>query len=94
VGAKLFQVVLTGIALLTGIDHTSNPNKVAGFEAFHFGPHPHYPADDLMAGDYRIHGIQPLVARGVDVAMANPAIRDFYMDIAWPGSPPLNLHFF
>jgi hypothetical protein len=62
--------------MAAGIDHAANAHGVAHLELGHFGADGRDMADDLVAGDHRIDGVVPFVARGVQVGMAHAAPGD------------------
>ena len=72
--AKLFQTGLTIFADPIGIDQASDCGQVAFLKFFHAAADFNDSANDFMARHARISRPAPLVARNMNVGMANAAI--------------------
>ncbi len=74
--AELFEAGLTLRAGAIGIDHAADRAEVPRLEAFDRRAHLGDAADDLMAGDARVHGghdADPFIARLMEIGVADPA---------------------
>jgi hypothetical protein len=60
--AILLQIVVTGRALATRVDHAADSGKIADFQLHYGAPDLYDPADDLVAWNHGIEGIAPIIA--------------------------------
>ena len=74
--AELLEVALAGVAVAAGVDHAADADQVAGLELRHLAPTARHAAHDLVARDHGEDGAAPLVARLVDVGVADAAEED------------------
>ena len=74
--AILLQPAQAGFAVLAGIDHAADADRVSRLESGDLRPDVGNSADDLMAGDHRVAGSAPVIADVVDVGMAYAAEKD------------------
>ena len=85
--AILFQPLFAMIAFETGVDHAANRNPVAlGKAGDIFANRPDM-TDNLVARNDRISAAAPVIARCVQVRMANAAMRYFNQDIVVAQAP-------
>src|SRR5690606_5777350 len=91
VAAVLLLTLMALVAGLAAVDDTAHGNVLAFTEARDFAPHCDDSAHDLVARDNGVITPAPIVARGVQVGMANPAIQDLHGDIVGPQFPALEL---
>jgi hypothetical protein len=63
------------------IDHAADAGQVADLEIPYLVADGDDPADDLVARDRRIQRVLPLVARGVQVGVADAAEQDVDLDV-------------
>lgn len=70
--------------MLAAVDHTTDAGQVAHLEFRHVGADRGYAADNLMAGHRRVQGVVPLIARGVQVGVADAAVEDIDLYVIRP----------
>ena len=75
-------MMLAGRAFAAAIDHAANADEVAGLVFLHGAADCAHAADDFMAGDDGIDGAAPVVARGVQVAVADAGVENLVADAA------------
>ncbi len=68
-----------------GVDHAADSGDVPHLELRDPVANPRDPADDLVPGHARIHGVVPFVAGLVQVGVAHPAEEDLDLDILGSG---------
>ena len=73
--------MLAGRAFAAAIDHAANADEVAGLEFPHGATDCAHAADDFMTGDDGIDGAAPVVAGGVQVAVADAGVEDVDNDV-------------
>ena len=84
VRAELLEAGLALGACAVGVDEAANGGEVADLELRHGGADAGDAADDLVAGDAGVdggHHFLPLVARLVEVGVADAAEEDFDLDV-------------
>src|ERR1700712_4050603 len=82
--AILLEPLVAGVAMLTAVDHAADPDRVARFEAGHFGADLGDMADNFVTRHAGVDGAAPFAARGVQVGMADPAMADRDDHVVWP----------
>ena len=82
--AVLLQAPFAGGALLAGIDHAADTDPVPGPEAGDGRAHLDHPADHLVAGHDRVGSPAPVVAGGVQIRVADPAVQDLDHHVVGP----------
>ena len=83
--AVLLQVMMAGLALAARIHHAAHADQIARPEAGDILADAAYAADDLVARHDRVGGAAPVVAGGVQVAVADAGVEDVDDDIVRPG---------
>ena len=84
-GAILFEPGLAGLAAAARIDHAADGGEIAGLELRDMRPDLDHAADDLMARNHGIKRIAPVIARLMEVGMADAAIKDVDLDVMRAG---------
>ena len=74
-------MMLAGRAFTAAIDHAANADEVAGLEFPHDATDCAHAADDFVTRNDGIDGAAPVVARGVQVAVADAGIEDVDNDV-------------
>src|SRR6185437_7914105 len=87
--AILLQPVAAARTGAAGIHYAPDARKIAGFKTFHLLSYVRHAPDDLMSRHAGINGVLPLVAHRVQIRVADSAIKNFNLNIAWPGFPAL-----
>ncbi|CAH0291894.1 hypothetical protein SRABI106_03534 [Rahnella aquatilis] len=62
--------------MLTRIDHTTDTDGVAHFEARDFRANLFHASDNFMPRNHRINALMPFITRLVDVRVANTAVQN------------------
>ena len=70
--------------MLAAVDHAPDTGQVADLELRHIGAHRRHAADNLMARHRWVQGVVPLVAHGVQVGVADAAVKNVDLDIFGP----------
>ena len=89
--AVLLQAALAGVALAARVDDAAHPHGVARRERRDARADLAHAADDLVAGQARVRRAVPLVARGVQVGVADAAPVDVDEDVALSRRTPLEV---
>jgi hypothetical protein len=63
------------------VNHAADGGEVSGMEALDLTAHGGDAADDFVSGDHRVGGVGPLVARGVQIRVADAAVEDVELDV-------------
>lgn len=79
--AVLLEAVRAARAGAAGIDHAADADHVAGLETRHFRAGRRHAADDLVARHHRVDRVAPLVARLVQVGVADASVEDLDLDV-------------
>ncbi len=79
--AHLFFALAALVAHLAGVHHAADGDAVADLVPLDLGADGGDPADDLVARDHGVAAGAPVVARLVQVGVADPAIEDFHRHI-------------
>ena len=87
--AELLQALAALIALLAGIDHAADRDRVADLVAGDFVADLGHAADDLVAGNHRVDAPSPIVAGLVEVGVADAAVEHLHDDIVGAWGPSL-----
>ena len=77
--------MVAGFALAARIHHAAHADQIARLEAGDILADAAYAADDLVARHDRVGGAAPVVAGGVQVAVADAGVEDVDDDIVRPG---------
>jgi len=80
-GAVVLQAIAALRALPAGVDQAADPHTVADGVLGHLGPDLDHRADDLVTGDGRVGRAVPVVARGVQIGVADAAVLDLDLDV-------------
>ena len=72
----MLEVRLAGFAGAARVDHAANADQIADFVLGDVRTDGGDFADDLVAGHQRVNGDAPLVARLMDVGMADAAVEN------------------
>jgi hypothetical protein len=80
--AELFQPLAAARAGAAGVDEAAHADRVADLELLHRAADRRHAPDDLVAGHGGILGEVPLVAREVQVGVADAAVEDLDLHIA------------
>ena len=83
--AVLLQVMVAGFALSARIHHAAHTDQIARLEAGDILADAAHAADDLVARHDGVGGAAPVVAGGVQVAVADTGVEDVDDDIVRPG---------
>ncbi|GAA3258606.1 hypothetical protein GCM10020258_19890 [Sphingomonas yabuuchiae] len=67
--------------MAAAVDHAADTDQIADLVPGHVAADGGHAADDLMSRHARILGARPFAARGVQVGMADAAIKDVDRDI-------------
>ena len=79
--AILLKPVGAGLAMLTAVDHAADANQLANFKSAYFVADRSDAPDDFMPGDAGIGGTVLLTSSGVQVGMADTAIKNIERNI-------------
>ncbi|EHM53212.1 hypothetical protein HMPREF9080_01895 [Cardiobacterium valvarum F0432] len=79
--AVLFEVVSAGLAVAAGIDEAANADKVARFVFADARTDAAHTANDFMTRHHGVYRATPVVARGVQVAVADAGVEDVDNDV-------------
>jgi hypothetical protein len=71
--AKMLFALFARRARAAGVDNHADSRNIAHFEFAHRVARSRYSPDDFVARHHRVHRLSPLVARHVQVGMANAA---------------------
>ena len=74
--AVLLQTVFAGVAFEAGVDHAADADVIALAEARHIQPHGDNAPDDFVSRDHGIDRVAPVVARLMQIGMADAAVED------------------
>ena len=85
---QLFLAFAALVAVLTRIDHASDCDRVPDLVTRDLAANLNHAADDLVAGNERIHAPPPVVARLMKVGVTDTAIEDFHCDVVRAQRPP------
>lgn len=88
--AVLLEVAFTAWTTAAGVDHATDCHKVANFKIFHLFARCCNEAYNFVAGNKGIKSVLPLVARGMNVGMADPAIKNLDLNIVRPKISSIN----
>src|SRR5205085_5702222 len=80
------------VALHAAVDHATDRDRVADAVAGDFVADRGDRADDLVTRDARVDRALPVVAAGMEVAVANAGVGDLDRDIVWPERAALEVH--
>ena len=83
--AIVFQPLDAARTGAAGINETADSDSFTGSESRHGGADLADRSDNLMPRNHRIDGASPLVARHMNVGVADPAVRDLKLDVMRPG---------
>ena len=83
--AVLLQAGLAAGALAARVHEAADGGGIADLELADLGPDRRDAAQNLVTRDDRVDGCPPLVARGVEVGVADAAVEDVDLDIRWTG---------
>src|SRR5690606_36142062 len=86
------QSFVAGRAVLAAADHAADADHIAGLEAGHLAADGADAADDLVPRHAAIQRAAPLRARGVQVGMADAAIRDLDLHVLRAGRAAGDIH--
>ena len=73
---ELLQIFVATSAIAAGIDHAADGSEIAFLEFFHVATNCNDAPNDLVTGHAGIRRSAPLIARGVNIGMANAAEED------------------
>ena len=76
--AELLQALAALIAVLAGIDHAPDRDRVADLVAGDVDADLGHAADDLVAGNYRVDAPTPIIAGLVEVGVADAAVENLH----------------
>ena len=79
--AILLKPVGARLAVLTAVDHAANANQLANFKSAYFVADRSDAPDDFMPGDAGIGGTAPFASSGVQVGVADAAIKNIERNI-------------
>ena len=79
--AVLLEIVLAGFAVAAAIDEAADADEVAGLELADLRADAAHAADDFMTRHYGVYRAAPVVAGGVQVAVADAGVEDVDDDI-------------
>ena len=89
-GKAIFAILLkpagAGLAVLTAVDHAADANQLADFESAYFVADSSDAANDFMPGDARVDSTAPFTFSGVEVGVADAAIKNIERNIGTAGS--------
>ncbi len=89
--AELFEAVLATFAGAAGIHHATDGGDIAFLEFFNMRAGLHDPPDDFVAGHARISGAAPFIAGGVQIGMADAAVKNLDLNIVRAGIATLKV---
>ena len=79
--AVLFEVVFAGFAMAAAIDEAADTDQIARFEPSYFVANAAHAADDFVPRHDGVYRAAPVVAGGVQVAVADAGVEDVNDDI-------------
>src|SRR5579872_7062674 len=82
--AKLLEAFFAVGALAAGIYNASHSGKIANLEAPHLAANFRHAPHNFVARYYRINGILPFIADGMQIGVADSAKKNFDLNIARP----------
>jgi len=83
--AVLLEIVFAGLAVAAAIDEAADADEVAGLELADVRADAAHAADDFMTRHYGVYRAAPVVAGGVQVAVADAGGEDVDDDVVRPG---------
>ena len=84
-GAELLLALSAHVALPAGVHETADADAVSHLELRHLGTHLADHAGDLVPADEGVVDAAPLLARGVDVGMADAGVGDVEVHLGGAG---------
>ena len=90
-GAQLLLALLAVLALAARVHKAPNAHKVSNLVLRHLSSNGLHAANNLVSGHHWVHRGAPLAAGAVDVAVANPGVRDLDVHVVRVGVAALKL---
>src|SRR5690606_1506253 len=81
---ELLFALVALVALLATVDHTAHGDVITDFVVGDPGADVGDSADNLVAGSDRVVASAPIITRGVQIRMANAAVKNLHSDIVGP----------
>ena len=79
--AVLLEIVFAGFAVAAAIDEAADADEVAGLELADLRADAAHAADDFMTRHHGVYRAAPVVAGGVQVAVADAGVEDVDNDV-------------
>jgi len=87
--AELFEIVPAVFTDAAGVHHATDPGQIAFLELLDPRAGPRDAPYDFVARHARVDRALPLVADGMQVTVANAAVKDINSHVRWPHVAPL-----